>query len=80
MIRHAARLARNPLFRDVLSWLWQVLVVLILSLSLIWMGTRLPSEQRSDVVPELVQQYVCISDADGILRQCRLSVLVPPSI
>lgn len=64
--------------RPVLEWLWQVLAVLMISLCLIWMGSRLPSDEPSPVVLEQVQHYVCIADADGVIRQCQLSISAKP--
>lgn len=70
---------RKALLRGLLSWAWQVLAVLTLSLCLIWWGTRLPSVQPSVVVPEQVPLSVCIVDADGLIAQCRTSAYVHPS-
>lgn len=51
----------------------------MISLSLISMGSRLPSEQPSIVVVGPLQHYVCMSDADGTLQGCVLNAPVPLS-
>lgn len=77
MRRHAAALFEHPVVRVLLSWVWPTLLVLILSLALISMGSRLPSEQPSIVVVGPLQHYVCMSDVDGTLQGCVLNAPVP---
>jgi len=77
MFRHAVAFARRPQVRALLSWVWPTLLVLTISLSLISMGSRLPSEQPSVVVVGPLQHYVCMSDADGTLLGCVLNAPVP---
>lgn len=77
MTRHPDEPAHTWNWRGILSWLWQILVVLMISLALIWLGSRLPSEQPSPDEAAPLQHYVCISVEAGTSAQCRLSVLVP---
>lgn len=79
MLRHAASLIRHPWTRAIASYAWPTLLVLMLSLSLITMGSRLPSEQPSVVVVGPLQHYVCMSDAAGTLQGCVLNAPVPLS-
>lgn len=77
MLRHAWKILRSERAKVVLSWLWQVLVVLMISLCLIWLGARLPSEQPSVVVVEQQSHYACISDEAGTLLGCVQSLSGP---
>lgn len=65
-----------------LSYIWSTCAVLTVSLALIWLGSRLPSDRHSADVLVQQQHYVCTADEDGTIRQCsvRVSQHVPRSM
>lgn len=63
--------------QSLLSAAWQVSAVCLMSLGLIFMGSRLPSETPSIVVVEPWQLFACTRDVDGTLLGCEPSASAP---
>lgn len=60
-----------------LSYAWSTFAVLTVSLALIWLGSRLPSDRHSADVLVQQQHYVCTADEDGTIRLCSVRVSQP---
>lgn len=63
--------------RELLSWTWQVLAVLILSLALIFLGSQMASEPPSTVEVVRSQHCTYTSGEGGTVQACRLSYSEP---
>lgn len=73
MSEHAGPTDLKTLAQGLLSWVWQVLAVLILSLGLISMGSHLASEPPSTAEVVRSQHCTYTSVEGGTEQQCKLS-------